>query len=323
MPSLVGKRVLVAGGAGFIGSHLVDRLVAEKPAALVVVDNYYLGRDENLVQARQVCGPLRVYRLDASDLASMRHVVRSERISVAFNLAVIPLPASFDYPAWTVRTNIEITLALCELARCGDLETLVHFSSSEAYGSAQYVPMDEKHPIVPTTPYAASKAACDEIVRTYGETFGIDTLIVRPFNNVGPRQNDRSFAGVLPIVAQRLRDRKPIEVFGDGTQTRDYTYVEDTAEAAVRLYETERAHGQTVNVATGHELSVNDLVARILDVMGRPHHPVVHGAERPADVRRHCGDVRLLKDLTGFAPAPLSDERLRATFEWYERSDRE
>jgi len=322
MPSVTGKRVLVVGGAGFIGSHLVDRLIAERPASLVVVDNYYLGRDENLAGARKALPTLRVYRIDASDLASMQQVVRSEKISVAFNLAVIPLPASLDYPAWTVRTNVDITLALCEVARGGDLETLVHFSSSEAYGSAQYVPMDEKHPTVPTTPYAASKAACDEIVRTYAETFGIDTLIVRPFNNVGPRQNDRTFAGVIPIVARRLRDKEPIEVFGDGAQTRDYTYVEDTAEAAVRLYETEQAHGQAINVATGHELSVNELVARILGLLGKPDHPIIHTAARPADVRRHCGDVRRLKELTGFAPAPISDERLRATLEWYERSDR-
>jgi UDP-glucose 4-epimerase len=322
MVSLAGKRILVTGGAGFIGSHLVDRLVMERPAALVVVDNFYLGRDENLAQAQQAYKSLRVVRVDASDLASMQQLVRSEKLSVAFNLAVIPLPASFDYPAWTVRTNIDITLALCELARCGALETLIHFSSSEAYGTAQYVPMDEAHPLIPTTPYAASKAACDEIVRTYAGTFGIDTLIVRPFNNVGPRQNDRTFAGILPIVAQRLRDKQPIEIYGDGRQTRDYTYVEDTAEAAIRLYETPRAHGQTVNVATGHELSVNDLVGRILDIVGAPHHPVVHCAERPADVRRHCGDVRRLMELTGLAPTPISDERLRVTLDWYERSDR-
>ena len=320
MRSLKGKRVLVAGGAGFIGSHLVDRLVDEQPAALVVVDSFFLGCDENLADARLRFEPLRVYRLDARDLAAMRQLVQSERIDVVFNLAVVPLPTSLDYPAWTIRTNIDIAVTFCELARCGDIQTLVHFSSSEAYGSAQYVPMDEKHPVIPTTPYAASKAACDQIVHSYRETFGIDRFIVRPFNNFGPRQNARLFAGVIPIVARRATMGEAIEIFGDGEQTRDYVLVSDTAEAAVRLYHVEASRGRIVNVATGCETSVNDLVARILKILGKPNHPIRHAAGRPADVRRHRGDPGLLRELTGFEPTPLSDEHLRKTLEWYQRS---
>jgi UDP-glucose 4-epimerase len=320
MHSLKGKRVLVAGGAGFIGSHLVDRLVDEEPAGLVVVDSFFLGCDENLVDARLRFESLRVYRLDARDLAAMRQLVQSERIDVVFNLAVVPLPTSLDYPAWTIRTNIDIAVTFCELARCCDIQTLVHFSSSEAYGSAQYVPMDEKHPVIPTTPYAASKAACDQIVHSYRETFGIDTYIVRPFNNFGPRQNARLFAGVIPTVARRAAMGEPIEIFGDGEQTRDYVFVSDTAEAAVRLYHVEASRGRIVNVATGCETSVNDLVARILRILGKPNHPVRHAASRPADVRRHRGAPYLLKELTGFEAAQLSDERLQKTLDWHQRN---
>jgi len=181
-----GKRVLVTGGAGFIGSHLVDRLIEEQLARLVVVDNFFLGYEPNLAAAREAHPDLMVERLDAGDLASMQSLVAREQIEVAFNLAVVPLPTSFEYPAWAIFSNVAICTTFCELARVGSLQTLVHCSSSEAYGSALYSAMDEAHPLVPTTPYAASKAGGDQIVLSYCETFGIDPTIARPFNNYGP-----------------------------------------------------------------------------------------------------------------------------------------
>ena len=173
---------MVTGGAGFIGSHLVDRIILEKPKNIVVVDNFFLGNEENLVEARQAYPDLKVHRLDASDLAAMHDLAESEEIEVVFNLAVIPLPTSIKYPLWTMNSNIGIASAFCELARWGVIKTLVHCSSSEAYGSAEQVPMNEEHPLLATTPYAASKASADQIVLSYCRTFGIDAVIVRPFN---------------------------------------------------------------------------------------------------------------------------------------------
>lgn len=316
---LRGRSVLVTGGAGFIGSHLVDRLTREEPGKLVVVDNFFLGHEENLATARNAYPDLTVLRLDASDLAAMREVAEREEIEVVFNLAVIPLPTSLRYPVWTIETNVGIATTFCELARWGVIRTLIHCSSSEAYGTAQYVPMDEDHPQAALTPYAASKAAADQVVLSYCRTFGIDATILRPFNNFGPRQNPGTYAGIIPVVIQRVKKGLPIEIHGTGNQTRDFIFVRDTAEAFVRLAEQEPARGRVINIATGHETSINDLVASLLDVLGVPDHPIVFTAPRPGDVMRHCGDIHLLRELCGFEPPAMAEEALRETVEWYLR----
>jgi UDP-glucose 4-epimerase len=296
---------------------LVDRILAEDPANLIVVDNFFLGHEENLISAHKMFPALKVYRLDASDLAAMHQVVTSEKIEVVFDLAVIPLPTSLDYPVWTVTTNVSIPMTFCELARLGCIKTLIHCSSSEAYGSASYIPMDESHPLLSTTPYAASKAAADQIVLSYWRTFGIDVAIVRPFNNFGPRQNPGSYAGVIPIIIQRVKKGETIEIYGDGEQTRDFIFVGDTVDAIVRVYQEESTRGKIINVATGHETTINDLVSKFLHVMGKPHYPVVHTTPRIGDVRRHCGDITLARNLFGFEPGIFTDEAVKATIDWY------
>ena len=314
---LKGKNVLVTGGAGFIGSHLVDRLTKEDPASLVVVDSFFLGREENLTEARKTYPDLKLFRMDASNLAAMLQLVVAEKIDVVFDLAVVPLPTSLEFPTWTIETNVGIASTFCELARRGHIQTLVHCSSSEAYGSAIDVPMDEEHPLVPCTPYAASKAACDHIVLSYRETYNIDTVIVRPFNNFGSRQNPGSYAGIIPIVVRRILNGTPIEIYGDGEQTRDFVFVQDTADAMVRIYEEEKTRGKVINIASGRETSVNELVAQLTAVMGSANHPVKYSPARPGDVRRHCGDVRRLHNLTGFNARTVSKETLTETVDWY------
>ena len=317
--TLSSRSVLVTGGAGFIGSHLVDRLIRENPRKIVVVDNFFLGNETNLDTARAARGDLEVLRLDASDLAAMQDVVTANEIDTVFDLAVVPLPTSLTYPLWTMQTNIGITTTFCEIARRGLIERLVHMSSSEAYGSGRYVPMDEEHPHDAITPYAAAKSAEDHIIRSYVRTFGIDATVVRPFNNYGPRQNPGSYAGIIPIVVQRVLNGQPIEIHGDGEQSRDFTFVRDTADLTVAIFETPEARGQELNVATGVGTSINDLVARILGIMGAPDHPIVHTAERPGDVRRHMADVSCLVSLVGRHPGVLGEDELAETVEWYKK----
>jgi UDP-glucose 4-epimerase len=316
--SLSGKSVLVTGGAGFIGGHLVDRIVREAPAKLVVVDSFFLGREENLRGAHAAFPGLRVVRMDAADLAAMRQIAGDESIDVLFDLAVVPLPTSLEFPAWTVEKNVAIATTCAELARTRLIKTLVHCSSSEAYGSAEAVPMDESHPLAAITPYAASKAAADQVVLSYCRTFGIDAIVARPFNNFGPRQNDKAYAGIIPIVIDRVRRGVPIEIYGDGLQTRDYVFVEDTAEALLRIYGNPEARSVVVNVSTGREISVNDLVAALLKALGAPTHPVVHVAPRPGDVRRHCGGHERLARLTEFTPRGIDADTLASTVRWYQ-----
>lgn len=317
--TLKNRSLLVTGGAGFIGSHLVDRLIKEDPRKIVVVDNFFLGAERNLDEARASFPELEVLRLDASNLAAMQDVVTEHQIETVFDLAVVPLPTSLTYPHWTMQTNIGITSTFCEVARRGLIERLVHMSSSEAYGSGRYVPMDEDHPHDAITPYAAAKSAEDHIIRSYVRTFGIDATVVRPFNNYGPRQNPGSYAGIIPIIVQRVMRGEPIEIHGDGEQSRDFTFVRDTADLTVAIHETPEARGQEFNVATGVGTSINTLVERILAILDAPNHPVFHTEERPGDVRRHMADVSKLVSVVGRHPSVLSDDALTETVQWYQK----
>lgn len=316
--TLTGKRILITGGAGFIGSHLVDRLVMEQPEKIVVVDNLFLGRPANLENAQSKLGvQLATYWQDATDLEVMRKIIDDEGIDVVYDMAVIPLPASLENPMWNIQQNVQLTTVLCELAREKRYQTLIHFSSSEAYGSALYKTIDENHPLVPSTPYAASKVAGDHIAMSYRETFGIDVATIRPFNNYGPRQNDAAYAGIIPIVAKRVQAGLPIEIFGDGEQTRDLIFVRDTAEAAVRIYKEPKSRGKVINVASGAEISINMLVQIMLKLMGIPDYPVHHTAQRPGDVRRHQGSIALAQAILDFTPKTNIEDGLRETIEWY------
>lgn len=317
MLKLHGKSVLVSGGAGFIGSHLVDRLLWEEPSKITVVDNFFLGRVENLQDALAKRADLEIRRLDASDLAAMQDVVTEREVDVVFDLAVVPLPTSLVYPVWTLATNIGIATTFCELARRGLINTLVHCSSSETYGTARAVPMTEDHPQDAITPYAASKSAADAIVTSYVKTFGIDAVIVRPFNNFGPRQNPGSYAGIIPIIIQRVAEGLPIEITGDGKQTRDFIYVKETVDLIVRAYEVVESRGLAINVATGLETSINALVRGLLDVLDAADHPIIYTPERAGDVRQHCADVSRARALLGLHPHPLSETQLRETVGYY------
>lgn len=314
--SLAGRGVLVTGGAGFIGSHLVERIARDRPRRMVVVDNLFLGSQANLDDARRIDPDLKLYVQDAADYDALGAIIAAEKIDVVFNLAIVPLPASLVNPRWTIDHNIALTTVPCELQRQGYFETLVHFSSSEAYGSAAYVPMDESHPSVPSTPYAASKVSCDYIVLSYRETYGIDTAIVRPFNNFGPRQNAGAYAGIIPIVVGRALRGEPIVIYGDGEQTRDFIFVRDTAEAAVRIYEEPTTRGRVINVASGRETSINVLVRELLATLDCDV-PIIHDEARPGDVRRHCGAIELARELIGFAPRTDLREGLAETVAWY------
>ncbi|MDP3951068.1 dTDP-glucose 4,6-dehydratase [Microbacterium sp.] len=315
--SVTSKSVLVTGGAGFIGSHLVDRLIADNPRRITVVDNFFLGSESNLAQAKAARPDIDVIRLDASDLAAMQDVVTTNEIDTIFDLAVIPLPTSLTYPAWTVQTNVGIATTFSEIIRRGLAERLIHVSSSEAYGSARYTPMDEEHPHDAITPYAASKSAADHIIESYVQTFGIDATVIRPFNNIGPRQNPGSYAGIVPIVIRKVLAGEPIEIFGDGEQTRDFIFVRDTADLIVQIHDAPAARGEVLNLATGHATSINELVGRLLEALGAPNHPVVHLAERPGDVRRHLADVSKLQKLMPHTTPALTDEALEEIVDWY------
>jgi len=315
---LTDGRILVTGGAGFIGSHLVDRLIKEKPARLVVVDNFFLGEDKtrNLSEAKRAFPRLKVYHHDASKLQAMKKILKDEGIEIVFNLAVVCLPASLVRPKWAHDTNVTITSTFCELLRKDCFDTLVHFSSSEVYGDAKQVPMDENHPLEPSTPYGASKIASDHLVLSYCKTFDVDASIIRPFNNYGPRQNEGVYAGVIPITIGRILKGESPVIDGDGLQTRDYTYVTDTANAAVKIYKTKETRGKVLNIASGEEITIKHLVSTIAKIMNCKK-PIVYDKPRPGDIRRFIGSNELAKKLISYKQRVSFDEGLRRTIDWY------
>jgi len=316
--TLNSKSILVIGGAGFIGSHLVDRLIDERPEKLVVVDNFYFGKDKmrNLSSAKTRLPSLKVYNQDAAKMRSMRQILKNENIDVVFNLAVICLPVSLTRPKWTYDTNSAISSTLCELLRRDCYKTLVHFSSSEAYGDAEQIPMDENHSLRPTTPYGASKIASDHLVLSYIRTFDVDASIIRPFNAYGPRQNEGSYAGVIPLTIGRILEGESPMIHGDGLQTRDYTYVTDTADAAVKIYYAKSTRGRILNIASGKEMSIKNLISKIAELMNCSK-PIIYAAPRPGDVRRFIGSNALAKKLINYEPKVDFNGGLRLTIDWY------
>jgi UDP-glucose 4-epimerase len=316
--SLKNKVVMVTGGAGFIGSHLVDRIMKDKPEKIVIVDNFFLGKQRNIDVAMQFPN-VKLYYQDAGHYEKMKNVMKLEGIDVVFNLAVVPLLTSHELPKITCEDNINITLAMLELSKNDYFKTLIHCSSSEVYGTAETTPMSEDHPLHPTTPYAASKAACDLIAQTYENTFGIDMSIIRPFNNYGPRQNEGSYAGVIPITIKRIMDGKRPIVHGKGLQTRDYIYVGDTVEAMVQIYEHKNTRGKVLNIATGKEISILAMIKAIAKEMNYKG-DFEFQRIRKADVMRHMGDIALAKRLIDYEPKTEFENGIKETVSWYTKN---
>lgn len=311
---LTNKTILVTGGAGFIGSHLVDQLIQVGVAEVVVIDNLFLGTEENLKDS-MASGKVTLYRDDAELTSSLEYIFARHSIDVVFNLATKALNYSFLNPANAFDTNVNVVLNLLELQRRGLFKTLCHFSTSEVYGTAVYEPMDELHPRNPTTTYAAGKAAADMAVESYVRMFDVDAFIVRPFNNYGPRQNHKGMlAGVIPITAVKLMTGAAPEIHGDGTQSRDFIYVTDTVDAVLKLYRLQPA-GETVNISTDNQITINELIPRICNYFGYSG-DIVRKEGRKSDVLCHNASNEKVKSLIDYQLTPF-DEGLDLTLGWY------
>lgn len=312
--SLHNKIVLVTGGAGFIGSHLVDACLAQGAKHIAVVDNLFLGNENNLDDALKT-GKVTFYKDDIEIKTSLEYIFDNHDIDVVFNCATKALNYSFLNPENAFSTNVTGILNLLELQRTGHFKTLCHFSTSEVYGSAIYEPMDEAHPKSPLTTYAAGKAAADLAVESYVHMFDLDSFIIRPFNNYGPRQNHKGMlAGIIPITACRILNNIPPEIHGTGDQTRDFIHVSDTVNALMKLYQ-KLPSGDSINISTNNQVSMNDLVQSICKIM-KYDGEIVRKTERKSDVECHNACNKKIKAMIDYHLTPF-DEGLESTLAWY------
>jgi UDP-glucose 4-epimerase len=308
------KTILVTGGAGFLGSHLVDALILKKVKKIIIIDNLFNGNLENLAYAKN-SKKLKIFIHDASKYSVLEKSFLKYKVDVVFNCATKALNYSFINPKDAFLVNTSITINLLEIQRKKLFKTLCHFSTSEVYGSAKYKPMDELHPTNPLTTYAAGKLSADKAVQSYVAMFDLDAFIVRPFNNYGPRQNIKNYlSGVIPSTVKKILSNLKPEIYGSGNQSRDFIYVEDTIHAVLKLYSILK-RGEDVNISAANEITINHLVKKICKFMNYKG-KIIKKLNRVADVKSHNSSNKKMKKLINFKITPF-DIALKKTLNWY------
>ncbi len=313
MIDLKEKRILVTGGAGFIGSHVVDYLLAQD-ASVRVLDNFVNGSLENLKQHAQNSN-LEIIRGSITDPTTIDTAMQD--IDYVMHLACLGVRHSIKFPHENHLINAEGSLLVLEAARSHGVKRFLYCSTSEIYGTAKSVPIDENHLAAPHTVYGASKLAGENYARAYNITYQLPVVIIRPFNTFGPRSHFEGSAGeFIPKAIVRGLNNLPITIFGDGSQTRDFTYVEDTARGLVMALQTAQMVGEMANIGSNFEISLND-IAKLLN-MHLDHKLIVeYGKSRPGDVLRLFANSNKFRDLTQWAPHVSFEQGIIKTIQWF------
>jgi NAD dependent epimerase/dehydratase len=307
--------VLVTGAGGFIGSHLSE-LLTRSGADVRAFVRYTSRGDHGWLEqvAPETADAIDVFRGDLANPEAVRSAIKGR--DVVFHLgALVPIPYSYRHPREFVTANVEGTLNVLEAARAEEPARIVHTSTSEVYGTAQRVPIDEHHPLHPQSPYAASKVGADQLALSYHRSFETPVVVARPFNTYGPRQTARA---VIPTIVAQALTRDVVEL-GATSPTRDFLYVEDTAAGMVACAEAEHVEGEVINLGTGKEISVGELAERILRAVGRDVSLAVDDDRlRPpeSEVERLLADTSKARRLLAWEPHIDLDTGLRRTIEW-------
>ena len=311
-----GKRVLVTGAGGFIGSHLTERLVELGAEVRAFVHYNALGA-RGWLDSSPVRDMIHIFAGDVTDRDSARQALQDREI--VFHLAaLIAIPYSYQAPASYVRTNVEGTLNILQAAREAGVECVVHTSTSEVYGTARRVPIDEAHPLQGQSPYSASKIGADKMAEAFHRSFGLPVVTVRPFNTFGPRQSARA---VIPTIITQLLADQTVRL-GSLTPTRDLNFVANTVEGFVLAASTPAASGQTINLGSGREISIGDLaqlIARLVDKPIRIESEAARVRPEGSEVERLLADNRLARELLGWEPRVNLEDGLQRTIEWIQQ----
>jgi len=313
------KRVLVTGADGFIGSHLTEMLV-DKGYKVTALAQYNSFNDWGWLDKISCKEAVKVITGDIRDPHFCKHITQD--IDIIFHLAaLIAIPYSYIAPDSYVDTNIKGTLNICQAAKENNVQRVIHTSTSEVYGTAKYVPIDEKHPMQAQSPYSATKIAADSMAISFYNSFDLPVTIARPFNTYGPRQSARA---VIPSIITQIANGKESIQLGDISPTRDFNYVEDTCRGFIALAECENAIGQTVNIGSNYEISIGDTLNLIKDIMKSDVEFIADEQRfRPgkSEVFRLWCDNTLIENLTGFKPKVNIQEGLERTIKWFTDAD--
>jgi NAD dependent epimerase/dehydratase len=310
-----GKKILVTGAGGFIGSHLTERLV-ELGTHVKAFVRYNSRNDWGLLEElpADIRNELEIVAGDLKDSDDVRDAVKDTEI--VFHLgALIAIPYSYVNPGDAVQTNVIGSLNILNASREYGVEKVVHTSTSEVYGTAQYVPIDEKHPLQAQSPYAASKIAADKLAESFYLSYNLPVATIRPFNTYGPRQSARA---VIPTIITQALSKDKVYL-GSLHPTRDFTYVQDTVDGFIKVAESSCSIGEVINVGSGKEISIGELAGKIISLIGRDVEIVSDDARiRPekSEVNRLLADNSKAKELLQWEPRISIDEGLKRTIEW-------
>jgi UDP-glucose 4-epimerase len=305
---------LVTGGAGFIGSHVAERLF-EDGHRVRVLDNFSEGKRGNLAFAR---GSDRLEVIEA-DITDLETTIRAfEGVEVVFHQAAMrSVPRSVDDPLGAARNNITGTLNVLVAAQRMKVRRVVYASSSSAYGDRPDLPKREDQPSVPISPYAVSKLAAEHFCAVWSRIYGVETVSLRYFNVFGPRQDPASqYSAVIPKFIRAALDRRPLEVHGDGKQSRDFTYIDNVVEANLLAAHAPHVAGEVFNAACGDRVSLLEIIRLLEEIVGYPLERF-HAPSRPGDVRHTQADIKKAERLLGYVPSVGFEEGLRRTVEYF------
>lgn len=313
-PFFKGMKCLVTGAAGFIGSHLVDALI-QLGANVIAVDDFTTGKLSNL-QAALKSPNCTLVRGDVRDYPLVASLVK--KATVVFHQAARVVAVSLDDPVSDMNVNIGGTMNVLMAAKNSNVSRLVYASSASVYGNSRYLPMNEDDPINPLSPYAVSKLAGDNYARVFFDHYKVPTVCLRYFNIYGPRQSDVSgYGGVISIFGQRISTGKEPVVYGDGTQTRDFTEIGDAINATLLSAISPRAEGEVFNVGTGVETTIDDL-AKLMIEIAQVNVQVVHAERRTVDnVRRRVANIEKARRLLRYEPFLSQREGLKRVLQYY------
>jgi len=309
------KTILITGADGFIGSHLTEMLV-KKGAKVKALSQYNSFNYWGWIEDIDCLDNIEVLNGDIRDPHYCKHITKD--VDIVFHLAaLIAIPYSYVAPSSYVDTNVTGTLNIVQACLENNVQRVIHTSTSEVYGTAQYVPIDEKHPIQPQSPYSASKIGADNMAMSFYNAFNLPVTIVRPFNTYGPRQSARA---VIPTIITQIANGEKSIKLGDVSPTRDFNYVEDTCRGFIELASCEEAIGETVNVGSNYEISVGDTLNLIKEIMKSDVEFITDEQRiRPekSEVFRLWCDNSKIKSLTGFEPKYSIKDGLEKTVDWF------